>query len=216
MKKQKRGVKETAVVEWRPAWKKLEDALVQSEWSKGAELFISVWFALQPDGNLDEPVERDDEELFDVFCALFCGCYTFFQNAEYERALRNLAQLLLRYLQEGLNGGRSNGLVVGNPLFHLLAAKTRLALNQSDENVLEEVIRCCAIGGVEMLKNEPPKLLELLVTLPPPAPFASWAESDETLEGGRSSSWDEYPFNEMSEGGFIMHLLESKWGARGY
>ncbi len=214
-KKRKNVVKE-AKVEWKAEWKVFEDALRSGEWSTAADLFLPVWKALQPNQNLDQPVEREDEELLDVFCALFGGCYTFFQNGEHERALRNLSQLMMRYLQMGLNDNRSNGLVVGNPLFHLLAAKTRLALEQPDEQILEEVIRCCSIGGVEMLKDEPPKLMELLVTLPPPAPFKSWAESDETLQKKPNSCWDEYPFSDLDEGSFVMTLLESKWGPRGY
>lgn len=199
-------------VDWRPLWDILEGHLSNESFAEASESVTPLFQALEPAGNISNPVRRKKSaDLVDIFVAMFDSCFAFFKNGEFERSLRNCRNLLGVFVQNGLNDNRSNGLVIGNPFFHLLVAKNLLALGASDAEMIEEIIRCCAIGGVEMLSGEPHRLKELLETLDPPAPYATWDESAENPQK-TNSCWMEYPFQKVAHNTALYKMMVSKWG----
>lgn len=194
---------------WRESWTALDALMMQGKWDHTA---LCDTLVSQLDARLLNAV--DEDLLPDLFCCMFSVCFAQHMNGQHQIAYNNVGNLFINKLQGQLNANQSNGLVIGNPLFHLLCAKLKLDLQFGLPKVQDEVIRCCSVGGVEMLKGEPAVLRELLKQLAPPAPFKSWEASDETLKTGRNSSWKEYPFSHMSDGTFVMDQLTKKWGVR--
>jgi hypothetical protein len=180
----------------------LRDAALSSNWKIASSLSAAVW---------EEHLRNDPQTLSAgaVFCTLFTIAWSLAQNGEYDAAIDTCNELLLGYVETQFH---KRGLVIGNPLFHLLVAKIYLANGHAERSICNELIRACSTGGVELLAQEPPRLKELLEkNLRPPSPFASWDES--ISKQIPKEMWSFYPWP-VVEDAFVVQLLESKWGPR--
>ena len=89
------------------------------------------------------------------------------RHGDYEEALDALSALL--------EGYADTGLVVGNPLFHLLVGLSYHGLKEDPEGEVDNFARALICGGPEMFAGEDPAHLERMKeTLVPPPELGTW------------------------------------------
>lgn len=152
----------------------------------------------------------NDEVLMDrygrtqAFWLLMSGMDASFRNGDMEAAF-NICALTLRSFVD-------DGLVVGNPFFHLRVGQIKLELTEdsaeggSDEGAVDDLARALIGGGIEVFRGEDPEYLTLITgLLEPPEGYGSW---DETA--GR----DEAACRNLLNGaeGFLLEQFTWKFG----
>ena len=89
------------------------------------------------------------------------------RKGDHTEALNALAALQERYADTGI--------VVGNPLFHLLAGFSLHGLNENPEGQTDNFARALICGGPEIFAGENPiHLVKMKKILKPPAELGTW------------------------------------------
>jgi len=137
-----------------------------------------------------------------------------------ETAKEVAQSLIMGWLQSHVNRGRSNGLIVGNFVFHLLVARVKLALAKKQVNGgktlsgtphggVDDVSRAVITAGIRILDGDDEDLIELrqLIDTTLRQPEGGW-ESREACECISGI----YPNGQATE--YFRHLFPSVWPPR--